>query len=61
MRLGEGLFGPSTKTHTDPTRKLLSRPVLWRGPGAEDSDPIGPGLCGILQPNFREIRFPDVG
>ena len=40
--------------HIHPPRKFLSHSVL-RGRGNTGvSDPIGPGLCGILQANFGE-------
>jgi hypothetical protein len=47
--------------HVHPSCKLLSPPALrgWGNWGA--SGPIGPGVCGILDPNFGEFPFHALG
>jgi hypothetical protein len=47
--------------HIHPTRKLLSRPVRWRGVLDGVSRSIGPGLCGILDLDFGELLFHALG
>jgi hypothetical protein len=51
----------STRANIHTSRKLLSWPILRRGCREDVSGPIGPGLCVMLQANFGELPFHDVG